>query len=263
MNNTFFKENDKKRLLFYKKHYEKLKQSWKEIAENLGTYTNKVVRDAKKLGIKSRDKSQAQKAAISSGRSEHPTEGKERSEETKIKISESQGKIWDNLTEEERDYRSQIGIESWNKKSEVEVRDFLKRSTEAVQRASREGSKTEIELFNYLTKMGLKVWRHREHILKNEKFHIDLYIPECRAAIEVDGPVHFEPVFGEEKLQKRQAADLSKNGLILSSGMVLIRVKLTKRMSQRYLRNIQKDVMGILASIKSKFPKKNERYFEL
>ena len=75
--------------------------------------------------------------------------------------------------------------------------------------------------------------------------------------------MHFEPVFGEEKLQKRQAADLSKNGLILSSGMVLIRVKLTKRMSQRYLRNIKKDVMDILTNIKNKFPKKNERYFEL
>jgi len=260
---SFFSQSDNKRLAFYNKHYLKESKSWKEIASILDTYSNKVRRDAAKLGIKSRDKSQAQKVAISSGRSEHPTQGKKRSEETKIKISESQGKIWDDLSDEEREYRSQIGRESWDKKTDREKDEFFKKSVDAIQKASREGSKMEGELFEFLTRQGYKVWRHREQVLKNEKFHIDLYIPSCRTAIEVDGPVHFEPVYGQEKLMKRQAADLSKNGLILSSGMALIRVKLNKRMSQRYLRTVKEQILDILHQLETKFPSKNARYFEI
>ena len=251
------------RLQYYEQHYYQEKKSWKEIAEELGTYPNKVRRDAEKLGIKSRTKSQAQKVALSEGRITHPTAGKKQSEETKIKISESQGKVWDGMTEKEREYRSQIGIESWNKKTEYEKSDFFKKSTQAIQEASRNGSKVELYLFNHLIESGYRVDIHKEHILQNEKFHIDLYIPSCRIAIEVDGPMHFEPVFGEEKLQKRIAADTQKNGLILSSDMVLIRVKLVKRESQRYLRQIVENVMEIINKVETKFPKKNERYFEV
>ena len=75
--------------------------------------------------------------------------------------------------------------------------------------------------------------------------------------------MHFEPVFGEEKLQKRIAADTQKNGLILSSDMALIRVKLIKRESQRYLRTIVENVMEIINKVENKFPPKNERYFEV
>jgi hypothetical protein len=75
--------------------------------------------------------------------------------------------------------------------------------------------------------------------------------------------MHFKPVFGEEKLLKRQAADLSKNGLILSSGMVLLRVKLCKRESQRYFRYIIAEVAKILEKVKNGLPPKEERYIEI
>ena len=259
----FMKKDDKTRKKWYTTMYHKNNMSWQEIANQIGTYPNRVRRDATKLGIESRSKSDAQKVALSEGRVEHPTEGKRQSQETKIKISESQGMVWDNMDDDEREYRSQIGLDSWNKKTEHEKSDFFKRSTEAIQEASRNGSKVELYLFEHLIELGYRVDKHKEHILQNEKFHIDLYIPSCRTAIEVDGPMHFEPVFGEEKIQKRIAADSQKNGLILSAGMVLIRVKLTKRESQRYLRQIADNVMGIINNIEKKFPRKNERYFEV
>ena len=118
-------------------------------------------------------------------------------------------------------------------------------------------------LFDFLTSMDLRVEKHKEHILQNEKFHIDLYVPECRTAIEVDGPMHFEPIRGEEKLQQRMAADSQKNGLILSAGMVLIRVKLYKRDSQRQYRKTSDAVLNLIKNIKKNFPSKNERYFEI
>jgi len=264
MNSTdFFKKSEEERLVYYKTSYITNNQSWGEIAKNLETYPNKVRRDATKLGVVSRDKSQAQKTAIQQGRHEHPTAGKKQSDITKMKISESQGKVWDSMTEEERQYRSKIGNESWNKKTEEEKAEFFKKSTQAIQEASRNGSKMERYIFEHLTKLGYKVDRHREFLVQNEKFHIDLYIPSCRLAIEVDGPMHFEPVFGEERLKKRQAADSQKNGLILSSGMVLLRVKLLKRESQRYFRQISEQIQEVISNIETEFPKENERYYEI
>jgi very-short-patch-repair endonuclease len=263
MSHKFFKLTDKERLVKYTELYNDQKLSWATIAKKFNTYSNKVRRDAEKLGMESRDKSMAQKVAISEGRHEHPTKGKQQSESTKIKISESQGKVWDEMDELERAYRSQIGTDAWNKKTPYERAEFFKKSSEAIQEASRNGSKVEKYLFEYLIGEGYRVDKHKEHILQNEKFHIDLYIRDCRMAIEVDGPMHFEPVFGEDKLQKRQAADLAKNGLILSAGMVLIRVKLIKRESQRYLRQISDEVMEIVKSVEKNFPSKNKRYFEV
>jgi len=264
MNSTdFFKKSEEERLTYYKNSYVTNNQSWGEIAKGLETYPNKVRRDATRLGVVSRDKSQAQKTAIQQGRHEHPTAGKTQSDVTKMKISESQGKVWDSMTEEERQYRSKIGNESWNKKTEEEKAEFFKKSTQAIQEASRNGSKMERYIFEHLTRSGYRVDKHREFLVQNEKFHIDLYIPSCRLAIEVDGPMHFEPVFGEERLKKRQAADSQKNGLILSSGMVLLRVKLLKRESQRYFRQISEQIQEVISNIETEFPKENERYYQI
>ena len=93
--------------------------------------------------------------------------------------------------------------------------------------------------------------------------NIDLYVHHARAAIEIDGPMHFEPIRGEEQLQKRIAADTQKNGLILSADMVLIRVKLTKRDSQRQCRHVASSVLNIIKNVEKQFPNRNERYFEI
>lgn len=259
----FFKLSDKDRLSYYNNSYHLCEKSWGDIARALGTYPNKVRRDATKLGILSRDKSEAQKVALSSGRHIHPTVGKEHSEETKKKISESQGKVWDGLTDQERKERSEIGLESWNKKTESQKSEFFKKSHEAMREAAQNGSKMENYLYYVLINLGYRVDKHKEQVLQNEKFHIDLYLPAHRIAIEVDGPSHFEPVFGEEKLQKRQAADAVKTGLILGAGVVLIRVKLTKRESQRYMRTTADKVASIVDEVRTNFPKENERYFEV
>jgi len=259
----FFAKSNKIRFERYNKLYHDENMSWGEIAKLFDTYPNRVRRDAHKLGVKSRDKSEAQKVALSEGRQSHPTEGKKQSQATKNKISESQGQVWDTLTAEDRERRSKIGVEAWNKKTDSERADFFKRSQEAIQRASQHGSKVELFLFDNLVQNGYRVDKHKEHLLQNERFHIDLYVPSCRVAIEVDGPIHFEPLFGQEKLEKRQALDQAKNGLILSAGMALIRVRLNKRESQRYLRTIWSNVSDILNKVEDKFPPKHERYFEI
>ena len=84
------------------------------IAEKLSTYPNKIRRVLKKYGVKLRSKGEAQKIALEAGRTEHPTKGKEMKASTKLKISEKQGELWDNMSEDKRQERVETGKESWN-----------------------------------------------------------------------------------------------------------------------------------------------------
>ena len=104
---------------------------------------------------------------------------------------------------------------------------------------------------------------HREHVLRNNRLEIDLYVTDLQTAIEVDGPSHFEPVWGEENLIRNQRSDKQKTGLIISQGMVLIRIRQDKRISQRYFRNILNKLVAELEKIKTNFPEKDKRYIEI
>jgi hypothetical protein len=50
-------------------------------------------------------------------------------------------------------------------------------------------------------------------------------------AIEVDGPSHFERVWGDDALVRNQRYDTKKNGLLVGKGIKLLRVKQTKDFS--------------------------------
>jgi very-short-patch-repair endonuclease len=73
---------------------------------------------------------------------------------------------------------------------------------------------------------------HKEYSLLNTKLQIDLFIPKLNVAIEVDGPSHFEPVWGNDALKRNKKYDDKKTGLIIGKGLYLIRIKQTKDFSQ-------------------------------
>ena len=51
-------------------------------------------------------------------------------------------------------------------------------------------------------------------------------------AIEVDGPSHWAPVWGEDSLNRNKKYDSKKEGLILGKGWNLIRIIQTKDFSE-------------------------------
>ena len=234
-----------------------------QIAEKLKTYPNKIRRILKKNGIDLRNSSTAQQNALQKGRATHPTQGSSLSESTKKKISESQGEVWDSLSEKEKSRRSQIGKQSWEQKTEEERSLLLEQAHDAIRKSSRDGTKLEHFLLFELGKRDLRVEFHKEHWLKNHRLQVDLYIPSYRAAIEVDGPSHFKPVWGQENLEKNIKADQQKTGLILGSGLVMIRIKQNQSLTQRYMRNTLTKLLELLDTIKDEYPKENERYFEI
>ena len=225
-----YSDSEKASLLH--KYYVEENKSFQEIAEMYDTYANKIRRDAKKFGIKIRSKSEAQKLALETGKHKHPTKGTTRPEETKEKIGMSVMNSWEGLSKSELKRRSVLAKQNWENLSEDEKQERFNKANQAVRDTTKTGSKLEKFLLSILISKGYRVEPHKEQILSNTKLHIDLFLPANNIAIEIDGPSHFEPVWGEVALKRAQAYDNKKTGLLLGRGLKLIRVRQTKDFSK-------------------------------
>lgn len=244
--------------------YTKEKKSTHEIAKMLDTYPNKIRRVLLKHGIHLKDRSEAQKNAILNGSAKIPTKGKKRSQEEKLRISQSLSHYWENMSDQEYSDVVSCAKQRWSQMSEQEKTNMYNAAITAIQTAGKEGSKLEKYLLKELTKGGYKVDFHKKGLIPNHKLEIDLYLPELRAIIEVDGPSHFLPIWGEEKLQKQIKADEQKTGLILSKGFIVIRIKnLSDSVSLHAQENLKNSLIETLNRIKVKPPKDLERYIEI
>ena len=235
-----------------------------EIAEALKTYPNKVRRAAVKFGIKLPNKSDAQKKALSTGRAKHPTEGKEVTDETREKISESIAKSWEERPQEEREQFSKECKERWSKLPKYKKKEFFDKAAEGVRKAAKNGSKTEIYLVEELRKNGHVVEFHRKRLIPNEKLEIDIFLPQLKTIIEINGISHYEPIHGEDKLQKKIKSDQTKYGLLAGNGFCIIVVKhLVRAVSDVYHRRLLEAVLEALRKIDKKFPEKGKRIIEV
>jgi very-short-patch-repair endonuclease len=235
-----------------------------EIAKILGTYANKIRRILIKHGVEMKSKSEAQKNAIVRGVSNTPTKGKKRTYDDKIKISEGLRKMWKNMDEDTYNQYVERGRERWNQMSEKEKKEMHESAMQSIRVAGVEGSKLEKFLMKELTKKGHVVEFHKKNLIANQNLEIDMYIPAFKTIIEIDGPSHFLPIWGEDKLQKQIRADSVKTGLILSKGFVIIRVKSMKdKVSIDAKEKLKERVLTILSNFEDYFPNTQERYIEV
>jgi hypothetical protein len=229
--------------------YIQQKKSFADIASLYDTYANKIRREILSLNIPVRDKSEAQKNALKTGKHKHPTKGSVRSDDTKNKIGMGVMKSWEDLDDNELNNRKLKAKEAWNNLDEDEKERIVKLANEAVRKTSKVGSKLEKFVLEYLLKQNHKVEFHKEQALLNTKLQIDLFLPTMGIAIEIDGPSHFLPVWGEDALQKNINYDQKKQGLILGKGLTLIRIKQTKDFSKTRAQRICENLSLLLDSI--------------
>lgn len=244
-----YSEQDKKQII--KELYIDKGLSFSIIAEQLNTYANKIRRDAIKYKISIRDKSEAQSNALKHGVHKHPTKGTKRSDNTKEKIGKSVMMSWDNLSKQELKNRKDKAQKIWNELSEDEKQNRLSAANQAVRESSRTGSKLEHFLLNALIADGYRVEFHKEQILSNTKLQIDLFLPTMNIAIEVDGPSHFLPVWGEDTLAKNKKYDEKKNGLIIGKGLKLIRIKQLHDFSKARALKVYQNLITSIQDIKN------------
>jgi len=244
--------NDKEKEKIINKLYVKENKSFAIIANELFTYANKVRRDAIKFNIKIRDKSNAQKNAISNGVVDHPTKGKKRSQEVKNKIGLSVMNAWDSMSDSELKSRQEKARQQWIQMDDEKKQNMIKLANDAVRLSSKTGSKLEKYLLEGLINHNIKVDFHKEQNLLNTKLQIDLFLPEINTAIEVDGPSHFLPVWGDDALKKNVKYDNKKNGLLLGKGCTIIRVKQTRDFSPSRAKVILQKILSAIQDIKQK-----------
>jgi hypothetical protein len=84
--------------------------------------------------------------------------------------------------------------------------------------------------------------------LLSSGLEVDIVIPRLKLAIELNGPVHYFPLFGEKKLAKIQAADISKQAEIQIIGYNLLVIdisaygyfkKVKAMLREYYIKHIQ------------------------
>jgi len=255
--------NDSQRKQILEKLYIKEKLSFADIAKKYDTYANKIRRDAVSFNIPIRNKADAQKNALCSGKHKHPTKGKNRSQETKDKIGLSVMKSWDGLDDNELNARKEKSKIAWEKMDDSSKENLIKLANSAVRETSKVGSKLEKFILNELLNTGYRVDFHKEQSLITTKLQIDLFLPNINTAIEVDGPSHFLPVWGEDALQRNITYDNKKQGLILGRGWVLIRIKQKKDFSKTRAKIICQKLIELIKSIESDFPKPDNRTFTI
>ena len=141
-------------------------------------------------------------------------------------------KSWENLSEDDLEKRKIKSRDQWQNMEEDVKANMLQSANNAVRATSKTGSKLEKYLFKRLLEDGYSVDFHKEQGLLNTKLQIDLFVTSINTAIEIDGPSHFLPVWGDTALQRNIKYDNKKQGLILGKGWILIRVKQTKDFSK-------------------------------
>ena len=249
MKHNYDKLTDAAKRDFLVEAYENKGMSFAEIAVECGTYANRIRRDAQKLNIKIRDKSQAQKNVLSAGKAAHPTKGKQRTDETKKKIGKSVMDAWESLDDAAIENRRRKAKINWEKRSEDEKAAVLSAANAAVREASKNGSKLEKFLLTSLLEDGHVVEFHKEQSILNTRLQIDLFLPTLNIAIEVDGPSHFEPVWGMDTLARNKNYDNKKTGLIIGKGWYLIRVQQTSDFSNARAEVLARQVRNAIAAI--------------
>ncbi len=244
-----------------KKYQEGL--SCAEIAKFYNTYPKKVERLLKKHGVTLRSRSEATKGAMEQGRLEHPTKGKIRTEAEREAISKGVEKSWQEMDELDRKAFSDAAKERWDKIDPLKKREMQEKAGRALRISSIEGSKAEKFLKKKLNDLGYQVVMHKKGLVQGN-FEIDLLLPELNTIIEIDGPQHFLPIFGEEKLQNVVKMDNIKNGLLIGKGFCIVRLKyLCKSMNKSVERKIWSLVSEQIKKIEKNFPPKHQRLIEL
>jgi len=260
---SYSKLDNKQKKEILEKLYIKEKLSFADIANKYNTYANKIRRDAISFKIPIRDKAQAQKNALQSGKHKHPTKGQQRAQDTKDKIGMSVMKAWDDLDTKTLKQRKEKSKLAWEKMDDDTKKNLVKLANEAVRQTSKVGSKLEKFLLNRLLNDGYRIDFHKEQTLTTTKLQIDLFIPKINTAIEVDGPSHFLPVWGEDALKRNMTYDNKKQGLILGKGWVLIRIKQKKDFSKSRANILYDKLLNILKEIEINFPKPDDRTFTI
>jgi very-short-patch-repair endonuclease len=201
--------------------------SMRGVAKKVGVPLATLSRFMKKNGIFARSKGEAQKNFLKEN--DHQMKGHKHSDETRKRISSSLGEFWDGLTDEERtEVKRKIGA-AWQRKwagmSDQDRRSMMETLSAKSREAQGNGSRLERFIAEELRKRSYLVEERSTNYTGGKDFETDLALPKELIAIEVDGPTHFLPIYGEEHLAQQKERDARKDDMINSIGYSVLRIQ--------------------------------------
>lgn len=101
-------------------------------------------------------------------------------------------------------------------------------------RSSTQRSRAEDYLFEMMVSdfPSLKIIKNDRSFL-SEHLEIDLYMPDIRLAIELNGPVHYLPIYGDERFKRVQIKDAKKNLELHQKGVALLTLDISRLQSKK------------------------------
>lgn len=202
--------------------------SIREIAKKIGRSSTYVYSKLTKLGVEKRSHSEAQKLAIDTGRSQHPTKGKKLSDATKMAIGKSLTDYNNRMTPKQKLAGSRQRSKLWKQRTKTDTAAMTQSGHEGIRQTTKKGSAVERFICHKLTENGIAYDFHYKSPHGSSNLEVDIMLKNGMTAIEVDGPSHFFPIWGDEKLAKTKESDLKKNGLLTGLGYTVIRVQYKK-----------------------------------
>ena len=201
--------------------------SMRVVAKKVGVPLATLSRFMKRTGISARSKGEAQKNYLKEH--DHQMKGRKHSDETKKKISHSLGDFWDSLDDEQREeVKRKIGS-AWQRKwagmSDQERKLMMEGLATKAKEAQGNGSRLERFIAEELRKRGYTVEERSTNYTSGKDFEVDLALPKERIAIEVDGPTHFLPIYGDDHLAQQQERDSRKDDQVNAVGYNMLRVR--------------------------------------
>lgn len=201
--------------------------SLRKMSEKLKRPVSAITKYMDQYGIERRTKSDAQKGYLSDN--DHPMQGKHHTEEAKKKISASLGDFWDSLDPDQRaEYRQLVGSgwrKRWASMSNAERENMIASLNAANRQQQGHGSRFERFLADELRSRGYVVEERSNNYIANAKQEVDLALTHEGIMIEVDGPTHFMPIYGEEALERQEAKDADKDDYLISAGFSVLRIQ--------------------------------------
>jgi very-short-patch-repair endonuclease len=223
-------------------HYVRQGESTHAIAGALGTYANMVCRALAAHGIALRDKAQAQRLAIASGRHSHPTRGRRHSQATKDKIGEAVSRSWEGGGRAGRAEQARL---RWLAMADEDREHLRLLAVEGLRRAAGEGSRLE----RYLA-AGLRARGYRVEVRAFAAgWMVDVLLPRRKVAVQVDGPGHHLPVWGQARLARVVREDAACTAGLVAAGYAVVRVKnLVRNLSEVQERRLLTKLLSVLQS---------------
>ncbi len=234
----------------------------RDIAEKISSTYSVVRRILLNAGVSLRSISQAREVSLEKGKSKMPAFTKKHTEETKKAISDKVSKFWEDP--EKLKSHSKQAAERWHAVDDTQREEFLSKAWLGMRKAAEEGSRIERDLLSFFSSKYQRVSAHvplQEIVLhvseEHQKTHVDLLIRDdffaslgfSGCVVEVDGPTHFEPIWGEENLTKTQKTDIHKNTVLSKANFLIVRVRCPWRSySKKRSRLIQEYLAGFFSS---------------